>query len=172
MERYIRAIKDNHSHPAGRLLAKQWLNSGVINVFFMEWAVPIKHPLDACFQNLNAGDAEPSLRELASICLSKRIDVVHCDLTPEVTVQRLNSANDGYGPYFPSSVFQPWGQAIRDRNAADVVGDYMHKNPNMWDHALLMYGSDHFRDSDGRNAPGLHMLIELKFANGNIKFLN
>lgn len=166
----IRAIHDTHSEPKGRLLAQEWLNSGLIKVFFIEWSKPMTGNLAECFTGLNSGDAHPNLKELAELCTSTDIEVVPIDLPVDKTLERLNGLGDGY-TYNELSVFQPWGKAVRDRHAATVVGDYMRSNPGAWDHALLLYGTDHFKHEEGRNAPGLHMLIDLQFAKGNVIFV-
>lgn len=131
MPRFISAIKDVHSNPAGRMLAKCLLESQDIKVFFMEWSKPVGQDLAECFKGLHPNDAEPTLRQLAEICTSRRIDIIPSDLDVATTVQLLNSnTNDPYaGTYKDGSAVQPWGKAVRDRHAAGVVGQYMNAHP-------------------------------------------
>jgi hypothetical protein len=154
--------------------------SGDIKVFFMEWFRPIvPYQFNECFKDLALEDASPTLRELAALCHSKWIDIVSCDLSVDTTINILNNnKNDRFaGQYAPASAYQPWGKAVRDRYAAEKVRTYMDLHPDAWDHALLMFGADHFKCEEDRNAPSLHHMIELQFAEKDgvgfhIKFLN
>ena len=162
MGKVVFAIKDTHSEPAGRNRARAMLESGGIKVFFIEWPSPIrKDAIAGSFAGI-AQDAEPSLSTLTALALSKGIDVISCDLTVDDTVARLNGLNDDYGPYNPMSAFQPWGKAIRDKHAADVIAKYMRSHPDKDCRGLLMFGSDHFVAEEGRNAEPLNQLISLR----------
>jgi hypothetical protein len=135
------------------------LESGGIDVFFIEWAKPVRpDAIAASFAGV-AKDAEPSLQVLCAIAITRGIPVVSCDLTAEETVSRLDALNDGYGPYNQASAFQPWGKSMRDKHAAATICDYMSKSPKQDCRGLLMFGSDHFVAEDGRNALPLNTLI-------------
>lgn len=165
----ILAISDVHTSPDGRLLAKKLVESGAVQVFFMEWSKPIAvTDLAGSFSGLSLTDASPTLKDLATVCASKGIDVVSCDLTVDETVSRLDALNDGYGPYNPNSAFQPWGKAMRDKNAAETIRKYMDTHTSAWGHALLMFGADHFVAESDRNAPPLNQLIKEKIGSHNI----
>lgn len=96
---------------------------------------------------------------------------VSCDLTVDETVNRLNALNDGYGPYNPNSAFQPWGKAMRDKNAAELIRKYMDTRSSAWGHALLMFGADHFVAEGDRNALPLNKLIKEKIGRSHNVYL-
>jgi hypothetical protein len=165
MTKTVFAIKDTHSNPVGRNRAKAILESGGIKAFFIEWPKPIeKDAIVSSFEGLARSDAEPSLIRLATIAISKGIDVISCDLTVSDTVAALNALNDGYGPYGDPSAFQPWGKGIRDRHAAEVIRNYMLIHPDKNCRGLVMFGSDHFEPEYGRNVDPLHKLIKARYA--------
>lgn len=158
----IFAIKDTHTESAGRERARSMILSGKISVFFIEWAVPIDSKnINENFKGLAKGDAEPSLKVLAGLALSKGIKVISCDLSADQTIHELNSLNDGFGPYSIHSVFAHWGKAIRDKHAAEVIKTYITSNPHT-QNGLVMFGSDHFIDHEDRGCPPLHKLIHSK----------
>lgn len=164
MGKVVFAIKDIHSETFGRTRAYAMLNSGGINVFFIEWPTPIqKDAIVTSFSGL-AKDAEPSLPVLTALAVTKSIDVISCDLTVQDTVRKLNNLNDRYGPYTENSAFQPWGKGIRDRHAAAKIQEYMRLHPNKDCRGLVMFGADHFKEEEGRNAKPLNRLISIRGA--------
>jgi hypothetical protein len=160
MPKNIFAIKDTHTDSAGRNRAKEILESGGINCFFIEWPLPInKNDLETSFIGLAVNDAHPNLKELTKIAIDKGIDVIPCDLTADETLKRLDALNDGYGPYSILSVFQAWGKEIRDENAAQIIARYIKESQNGNCRGLVMFGADHFVMEKNRKKQPLHKLI-------------
>src|ERR1041385_3224233 len=105
----ILAIRDPHTQPTGRLKAQEVLLSGEADVFFMEWFRPID-PTDLAgsFAGLAPGDASPTLMGLATICLSRNIAIVPCDLPIDETLRRLDARQPQYAPFIPGSAVKPY----------------------------------------------------------------
>ncbi len=147
----ILCIKDDHNNSRGRTLAKTYLTNKSVDVFFIEWPIQInKSNIPASFngkQKLNPNDAKPDLCQLAQDANTNGIDIVSCDLTVEQTVNRLNTLKSTrkYAPYIDTSVFQPWGEGVRDVYASAIILGYLSNNSNKTNNALLMFGSDHFK---------------------------
>jgi len=161
MGKEILVVKDVHIESSGREQAKKILQSEKIDVFFIEWAKPIeKDKIKECFKGIAPADALPSLIELATLAISRGIDVVSCDLTVEETLKQLDALKDGYAPYKEFSVFEPWGESVRDKNAAEKIAGYMKIKKEC--RGLVMFGADHFAAKEGRIYKPLDVLIKEK----------
>ncbi len=161
-DKSIFALPDIHSDAAARLKAQDLLSDGQIKVFYIEWAKPIEPDnLGRTFADLAPGDAKPTLRDLTALAISKGIPVVPCDLAPEEVLKSLDKKSPDYAPHGQHSLYQPWGQAVRDEHAAKVIAEDIRGRGN-GTVALLMYGSDHFKprmDEGVMLSPPLDTLI-------------
>lgn len=177
MPRTLYMIKDTHSEPDGRLKAEHLIESGAVGVYFMEWGKPIDpNDLRTSFTGLAKEDASPTLEDLAETCFANNVAVVPCDLTPEETIARLNELDPENTPFNALSVFQEWGQAVRDLSAADKIAEYLDNHPQV-ETALLMFGADHFKASDYRKLstingtiPPLNELVRARLPGWTCKF--
>jgi hypothetical protein len=174
MPRTLFMIAEEHTDSAGRQKARELVESRQIAVFFMEWATPIdRENIPRSFIGLNPADAPPTLEELAQSCVDNGIAAVACDLSVEATLARLNAPPSAPGEYKESSVFQPWGQAVRDKYAAETIAAYLEEHFDVQS-ALLMFGADHFfpknlADRDG--TPALGDLVQAALPDWNCKFV-
>lgn len=177
MPRTLYMIRDNHSEPDGRREAQRLIESGSVAVYFMEWGQPIDQDhLGASFKGLAKEDASPTLEELARTCFEHKVAVVPCDLTPDETIEGLNKLDPENKPFNALSVFQEWGQAVRDLSAVDKIAEYLDTHPEV-ETALLMFGADHFKDSDYRKLskvkgkiPPLNELVQARLPRWTCEF--
>lgn len=144
-DKSVIALPDIHTDPAARLKAKEMLSGGEIGVFYIEWSKAIDpHDLKQSFAGLAEGDAEPTLKELTALAISKGIPVLPVDMPPARVLAALDMQSPTYAPHGAASLFQPWGEALRDQYTARVIGDDM-RGRGDGTVALLMYGADHFK---------------------------
>ena len=155
-DKSIMALPDIHSDPAARVKAREMLLDGHVGVFYIEWSKPIDPDnLDKTFEGLAPGDAKPTLKELTRLALDHGIPVKPVDIAPETVLQKLDAESPDYAPHGQLSLFQPWGQAVRDRETAQLIGNDM-KDRADGTIGLVMYGADHFKPKidDGKVLAG------------------
>lgn len=157
MPKILYMVKDIHNENAGRNLAKTMLESGYIDVFFVEYGLEISmHRINEGLPDLVEGDATPTISDLARIALTKSADVVSCDLRKDDIIRIMEERHKSTGePQRPAS---PQMIGIRDIHAAKKVVAYMNAAPDNY-LGLLMYGADHFKIDQDKFAAPLHLQI-------------
>lgn len=164
MSKSIMALPDIHTDPAARQKAWDMLSSveHKPGVFYIEWSKPIDPSnLDASFAGLALGDARPTLKDLAALAISRGIPVVPVDMPAKMVKDKLDELSPDYAPHSDSSLFQPWGEAVRDVYTAKKIADDIGSRRD-GTIGVLMYGADHFkpkRDGDTVLAESLDKLI-------------
>jgi hypothetical protein len=161
-DKSIMVLPDIHSDPAARQKTSEMLKDGQIKVLYLEWSKPIDPgDLDRSFAGLAPGDARPTLKELAQIAIDRNIPVVPVDMPPAEVLRTLDTQSPAYAPHSEHSLYQPWGEAVRDKYTAEKIAEDIRARPD-GTIALLMYGADHFKkkmDGDTELAGPLNKLI-------------
>lgn len=164
------ALGDNHAKPNARLLTQALIETGTVQVLFIEWPdhnrlnakleelrgvsdayLALTSPTpDIYFPRLKMDDAHPTIIELAAIAVSQRVRVVACDLAPGEVLDRITEMRriEGY-PHPPkeSVLFDDEGMSVRDEFAVREIGNALKTCPAG---RLMLWGDRHFQSYLGR----------------------
>jgi hypothetical protein len=176
------ALPDVHSSPLARVTARNLINKGLVQRFFIEWNTDAEGRDKKLLNNVLAklvgasfetvmtelkngyfrglsGDAKPNLPELAALAASRGAQVVAMDMDPKKVIDAIeeDEALHQGGMVSMSWLFGPTGLKVRDEFAGSQIARFLLEGPQTTGR-LMLWGANHF-EPDGDFKKGLADII-------------